>query len=63
LPELRNLSPSAENISYLIASDLIEKVDSVQATLYRVRVWENERSFASYYPQLNLKFENRKESE
>ena len=52
LPELKNLSPSAENISYLIASDLMEKVDTVQATLYRVRVWENERSFASYYPKI-----------
>ncbi len=63
LPELKNLSPSAENISYLIANELIEKVDATQATLYRVRVWENDRSFASYYPQLNTKFEDRSKNE
>lgn len=63
LSELKNLSPSAENISYLIATELIGKINTAEASLYRVRVWENDRSFASYYPRLNTKFENRKASD
>ncbi len=51
LPELKGLSPSAEVLSCLIAHELEAFLKLDQAFLYRVRVWENEVSFASYYPR------------
>jgi len=50
LPAFADLSPSAENLARWISDELRGRFTELKNALYCVRVWENERSVASYYP-------------
>lgn len=43
-----NINPTSENLAYWIYNSLAEKLNGEGVNIYRVYVWENEYSSASY---------------
>jgi len=48
LSEFQGLNPSIENLSRIICTLLLERIDLVTITALTVRVWENDIAWASY---------------
>lgn len=49
LPELEGQSPSAEVLARFIAVKMSQTLDQRDSKVVKVRVWENDRSVATYY--------------
>ena len=48
LPTFENKQPSSENIAYLIASELQQRIDNSAVSVSRVTAWESDDAGATY---------------
>jgi 6-pyruvoyltetrahydropterin/6-carboxytetrahydropterin synthase len=48
LPSFENKQPSSENIAYLIATELQQRIDDSAVTVSRVTAWESDDAGATY---------------
>ena len=49
VPPFHTLNPSAENIAQWLYGSLSKRLNTPDVQVFRVNVWENDRSCASYY--------------
>ncbi len=47
-PSFQNKQPSSENIAYLIATELQQRIDDSAVTVSRVTAWESDDAGATY---------------
>lgn len=51
LPDFKDINPSAEQIAKLSFDRLSAVIDNAETWVERVTVWENDRSWASYFDE------------